>query len=139
MGSLAACKKDTKSQVPAALIGKWYIRQYSITASTSASTDPPYVVSYGDTSTLVYYQFNNDGTGLEKTSNDPNFINIPATDFIYHVAGNDITFSHNSDIMIATNCTYEMPNSNTLIIRGNYSYPSAAGTVNNLQVLTLSK
>ncbi len=139
MVSLSACKKEAKPQIPAVLIGKWYLRQYSITASTGASTDPPYITLFADTATYCYFQFNSDGTGLEQTSSDPNFINVPPLGFTYHVSGANINFSHNTTVMVATACTYEMPTSHSLIIRGNYSYPNPGGVVNNLQVITLNK
>jgi hypothetical protein len=136
---LSACKKDAKPQVPAALIGKWYLRQYKITASSNTFADTPYTVRYSDTATNVYYQFNNDGTGLEQTIADPNYVIGQPTGFTYHVSGNNITFSRITTVMMTTACSYEMPTSNTLIIHGNYSYTSPGGVVNNLQELTLTK
>ncbi|HTD40700.1 MAG TPA: lipocalin family protein [Mucilaginibacter sp.] len=136
---LSACKKDARPQIPAALVGKWYLRQYKITASSNTFTDTPYTVRYSDTATNVYYQFNNDGTGLEKAPIDPNFVIIPPAGFTYRVSGNNITFSRITTVMMSTACTFEMPTSNTLIIRDNYSYTSAGIVVNNLQEITLSK
>lgn len=139
IGGFSACKKESKPQVPAALVGKWYLRQYSITASLAGVADPPYVTPYNDTSTYMFYQFNSDGTGLEQTSSDPNFILLAPTPFTYQVSGTNIIFSHNSTVMVATTSSYEITSGGKLIIRGNYSYPSAGGVVNNLQELTLSK
>jgi hypothetical protein len=62
---LSACKADAKPQVPAALVGKWYLREFTTTASSNTFTDTPYTVRYSDTATNVYYKFNNDGTGVE--------------------------------------------------------------------------
>src|SRR5437879_8546843 len=95
IGSLSACKKEAKPQIPAALVGKWYLRQYSITTSTVGVMGTPYITPYNDTSTYIYYQSNKDGTGIEQTSGDHNFVSVPATAFTYHVSGPNITFSHN--------------------------------------------
>ena len=136
---LSACKKDSKPPFPSALIGKWYLRQYKITASSSTFTDTPYTIRYSDTATNVFYQFNNDGTGVEQTIADPNYVTVPPTGFTYHVSGNNITFSRTTTIMLTTACSYEMPTSNTLIIHGSYSDTGPAGVINNLQEITLNK
>ena len=136
---LSACKKDAKPQVPAALVGKWYLRQYKITASSNTFTDTPYTIRYSDTATNVYYQFHDDGTGVEQTIADPNYVTEPPVGFTYHVSGNSITFSRMTNVMMTTVCSYEIPTSNTLVIHGNYSYTSPGGVVNNLQEITLSR
>ena len=81
LGSLSGCKKDAKPQVPAALIGKWYLMQYTITASSNTFTDSLYTVRYPDTAKNVYYQFNSDGTGLVQTISDPNGLSLAPTGF----------------------------------------------------------
>ena len=139
IGCLSGCKKDAKPQIPASLLGKWYIRQYTITASSNTFTDTPYTVHYSDTATNVYYQFNSDGTGFEQTSADPNFVTTSPVSFTYHVSGTNIIFSHNTPILMATICSFEMPTGNTLALHCQYSYNSPAGAVNNLQDVYLSK
>lgn len=138
--SLSACKKDSKPQIPASLIGKWYIRQYTLTASSANHTGSPYTFFNSDTATNVYYQFNSDGTGVELTNFDSAFVIVPPTSFSYHVSGSNITFSYHPVILQAPTCSFEMPTSTTLIIRGTYSYKDGGGnTVNNLQEVFLSK
>ena len=136
--SLSACKKDAKPQIPASLVGKWYIRQYTITASSNTFTDAPYTVRYSDTATNAYYQFSSDGTGAEQTNTDPAIVSL-ATGFQFHVSGTNITFSNTSDILMMSSCSFEMPTSQTLIIHGTYSYTQGAYVINNLQEVFLSK
>jgi len=137
---LSACKKDSKPQIPASLIGKWYIRQYTLTGTTNNITGSPYTFFRSDTATSVYYQFNSNGTGIEQTNFDPAFVTIPPTGFNYHVSGSNIVFSPNSATLQSSTCSFEMPTSTTLIIRSNYSYSDNFGNViNNLQVLNLGK
>lgn len=139
LGSQAACKKDAKSQIPPALIGTWYLRQYTTTSSSDAFADTPYTVSFPDTAKDAYYQFKNDGTGVEQFSTDPNFVSIPPVGFTYHISGNNITFSQITAIMMGHTYSFTMPTSNKLILRINYSYTQAGIVVNNVQEMTLSK
>ena len=138
-GSLAACKKESKSQIPAGLVGKWYLRQVTTTSSSNAVSDTPYTVTYPDTATNAYYQFNNDGTGLEQYSVDPNFVSIPPLGFTYHISGNNITFSKITAIMMGSTYSFEIPTNNTLLLRINYSYTAAGTVVNNVQEITLAR
>ncbi len=137
--SLSACKKDAKSQIPTSLLGKWYVRQYTLTASTSVDTGTPYTFFRSDTATNIYYQFNSDGTGVEQTNFDYAFVIVPPTSFTYHVSASNITFSNNSTILMAPTCSFEMPTSQILIIRSTYSYQQGAYVVNNLQEVFLSR
>ena len=139
IGCLSACKKDVKPQIPSSLIGKWYIRQDIITASLNGVTSAPYTYYSSDTATTVYYQFNNDGTGLEQTNFDPNFLSSPPISFNYKVSGTNIVFSHNTNVLMSTSCSFTMPTNNTLVIHGPYSYSDGGGTVNSLQDLYLSR
>ena len=137
--SLSACKKDVQSKVPASLVGKWYIRQYTLTASTSISAGSPYTFFRSDTATNVYYQFKSDGTGIEQTNFDFAFVIVPPVSFNYNVSGSNITFSNNSTILMAPTCSFEMPTSTTLVIRSTYSYTQGNYIVNNLQEVYLSR
>jgi hypothetical protein len=138
-GGMAACKKDAKPQIPAGLIGKWYLRQVTTTSSSNAFSDTPYTIRYPDTATSVYYQFKNDGTGLERYAVDPNFVSIPPVGFTYHISGNNITFSQITAIMMGKTYSFGLPTSNSLILRTNYSYTAAGIVVNNVQEMTLGK
>ncbi|HEY9003356.1 MAG TPA: lipocalin family protein [Mucilaginibacter sp.] len=139
MGNLVACKKDAKSQIPAALIGKWYVRQYTTTSSSNAFSDTPYTVRFSDTATNVYIQFKNDGTGLEEYSADPNFVSVPPLGFTYNISGNNITFSQITAIMMGKTYSFEMPTSNSLLLHINYSYTAAGMVINNVQEITLGR
>jgi hypothetical protein len=135
-----SCKKDTKSNVPDSLIGEWYIKQYVITTTTNNVTASPNVIIHSDTSTNVYYQFNSNGTGFEQLNFDPNFVNIPAESFNFRISGSNIIFSHNSNLLQSTTCSFEIPTSKTLVIRSNYSSTDNFGNViNTLQELDLGK
>jgi len=138
--SVSSCKKDAKSQMPVALLGKWYIRQYTITTTTNDIAGSPYVYFSSDTGTNVYYQFNGDGTGFENNNFDPAYISIPPAKFNYKVSGSNITFSQVSATLQSATCSFEIPTSTTLIIRSSYKYTDSFGNViNSLQVLNLDK
>ncbi|MBS1519546.1 MAG: lipocalin family protein [Bacteroidetes bacterium] len=139
VGSQASCKKENKSQIPVGLIGKWYVRQVTTTSSSNAFSDTPYTITYPDTATNTYYQFKNDGTGLEEYSADPNFVSVPPLGFTYQVSGNNITFSQITAIMMGKTYSFEIPTSNTLLLSINYSYTAAGTVVNNVQKITLGK
>jgi len=139
MATQAGCKKDAKSQIPAGLIGKWYIRQITTTSSSNAFSDNPYTISYPDTATNDFFQFNNNGTGITPYSVDPNFVSVPPLSFTYRVSGNNITFSQITSIMMGSTYSFEIPTSNTLVLRDNYSYTAAGTVVNNVQEITLSR
>lgn len=138
MSSQGACKKESGSHIPSALIGKWYLRQTNVTASSK-------VIGYyyhsdtrfGDTS-IYYCQFNRDGAGVQKiyTSGIP--YNISPTNFTYSVADTNITFSSNWALQ-AKACSYEMPGNDTLTIRGYVNYTDHGMTTNSLQELKLTK
>jgi len=138
--SLSACKKDAKPQIPASLVGKWYIRQYTITTSTNNIAASPYMYFSSDTATNVYYQFDADGTGFENNNFDPNFISAPPTKFNYKISGSNITFSQSSATLESATCSFEIPTSTTLTIRSSYNYTDNFGNVmNSLQVLSLGR
>jgi len=139
LGSQAACKKDAKSQIPNGMIGKWYFRQITTTSSSNAFSDNPYTISYPDTATNDYFQFNNNGTGVTPYSVDPNFVSVPPLGFTYQVSGNKITFSQITAIMMGHTYSFEMPTSNKLILRINYSYTQAGTVINNVQEITLAR
>jgi hypothetical protein len=138
--SIAACKKDAKPKVPASLVGEWYVRQYTITTTTNNVTGSPFVYFHSDTAKNIYYLFNGDGTGLEQLNFDPAFINVPATRFNFQISGSNIVFSQASNVLQSPTCSFEMPASNTLVIRSSYNITDNFGNViNNLQVVNLSK
>jgi len=139
LGSLAGCKKDAKPQIPPALIGTWYVRQVTTTSSSDAFSDTPYTINYPDTAKNLYYLFKNNGTGVTPYSVDPNFVSVPPLGFTYQVSGNKITFSQITAIMMGHTYSFEMPTSNKLILRINYSYTQAGTVINNVQEITLAR
>ena len=94
IGGMQACKKEARPQVPAALLGKWSLRQYSITTTSNGVTGEPLVTAYNDTARYLYYQFDAEGSGLEQANAGPNFL-AAAGGFTFRIGGNMINFSHN--------------------------------------------
>jgi hypothetical protein len=138
--SLSACKKDAKPNVPASLVGEWYVRQYTITTTINNTVNAPYVYFQSDTAKFIYYQFNSDGTGLEQLNFNPVFASLPATRFNFRISGSNIIFSQSSNVLESPTCSFEMPDSNTLFIRSNNSYTDKFGNaVNVLDELDLSR
>ena len=136
MSSQEACKKESGSH---ALIGKWYIRQYIRTASsTDTNFNSRVEFRYGDTSTNYFCQFNRDGTGVQQIYTSGSPYNISPTNFTYSVADNNITFSSNWALQ-AKACSYEIPGNDTLTIRGYVNYTTYGRTINSLEELKLTK
>ncbi|MDO3624721.1 lipocalin family protein [Mucilaginibacter sp. BT774] len=139
LGSLAGCKKDAKSHISSALIGKWYLRQYNVRVSSTDTGYHYYIESrFGDTSTYYFCQFNRDGTGVQRIYTEGSAYNISPTNFTYSVADNNITFSSNWALH-AKACSYEILSNDTLVIRSNFNYTYPGMAINSLQELKLTK